>query len=46
MGDIIKKEMTQLLEDVEQTQKEADDLGEKIRISREELVSLGIFKEE
>lgn len=46
MGDIIKREMAQLLEDVESTTQYADEMSEQCRLLGEELESLGIFKEE
>jgi hypothetical protein len=44
MGDIIKKRASQLLEDIEETERLADEILESSRLSEEELISLGVLK--
>jgi uncharacterized protein YaaN involved in tellurite resistance len=44
MGDIIKKRVSQLLEDIEETERLAEEILESSRLSEEELISLGVLK--
>lgn len=44
MGDIIRKQVSELLEDIEETKRLADEILETSRISEEELLSLGVLK--
>ena len=44
MGDIIKKRVSELLEDIEETERLADEILENSRLSEEELISLGVLK--
>ena len=44
MGDIIKKRVSELLEDIKETERLADEILENSRLSEEELISLGVLK--
>jgi len=44
MGDIIKKRVSELLEDIEETERLVDEILENSRLSEEELISLGVLK--
>jgi hypothetical protein len=44
MGDIIKKRVSELLEDIEETERLVDEILETSRASEEKLLSLGVLK--